>query len=728
MPPAMSDDLPDDPRAVVMSRRAVLRAAVVASGGLVVSLQLGWSGSARSQARALSFEPNAFLRIAADGAITLIAPAVEMGQGTRTAIATLLAEELDVGLEGLSVLDAPADEAHYANPAFHIQATGGSTTTLAWYLPLRKAGAAARQMLIAAAAREWRVDPASCRTNNGVVHHDPSNRAASYGELSTRAARQLPPSDPPLKDPRQFKLIGSPLKRLDTADKVSGKAVFGIDVRLPDMKFATLVSSPVFGGKVAHVDDSKALALPGVYQVVVLDDLVAVVGAHYWAAKKGLDSLEIKWSPGPNAGVQQAEVWSNLERDSAGPAVTIKSTGDTRTQLREGEVIERVYELPFLAHATMEPMNCTVQVSADHCDVWVGTQVPAKAQRGAATVLGLRPEQVVINNHLIGGGFGRRLEEDGVVKAVRIAQHVRGPVKVVWSREEDIQKALYRPIYHDRLRAKVRDGKIIAWHHRLTGSSIMSRWLPPSVQGGVDLDAADTLNPPYDIANVLTEYVRSEPPAVPTCFWRGVGPNSNVFARECFLDLIAHRYNMEPVALRRDMLAKAPRALAVVDLAVMKSGWSTPMVPASGARGGRGIALLDGFGSYLAAVAEVSVAGDGTVSVQRVVVAADVGTVINPDTVVAQIQGGVVFGLSAVLHGEITLVNGRVRQSNFHDYRVLRINEMPRVEVHLIRNDEHPGGIGEPGTVVVQPAVANAVFAATGTQLTRMPIGQAHRL
>ncbi|HEY3695051.1 xanthine dehydrogenase family protein molybdopterin-binding subunit [Phenylobacterium sp.] len=721
MPPGARDRADHAPRDGDLSRRAMLHVTVAAGGGLLLGIGLHAPTAASADEDGQAFVPNAFIRVATDGHVTIITPAIEMGQGTRTSIGAILAEELDVGMDNVTVEDAPPDQKKYGNPLFGIQMTGASSTTRAWYTPLRRAGASARAMLVTAAARGWGVDPASCRTADGVVHHDPSGRSAPYGALAGRAAGIPPPAEPALKDPKDFKLIGRSLHRLDAPDKASGKAMFGIDVMRPGMKFATLASSPTFGGKVLRVDDSAARGVPGVRQIVVLDDLVAVVGDHYWAAKQGLDSLVVEWGPGPNAKVRQADIWSALERDSTGRGVVVTQTGDAAGRLREGEVFEATYELPFLAHAAMEPMNCTLHATPGRCEIWVGTQVPGKAQGGAAAVLGLKPEQVVVNNHLIGGGFGRRLEADGVITAARIAQHVDGPVKVVWSREEDIQQALYRPVYHDRLRARVANGKLLAWHHRLTGSSILSRWLPPAVKDGIDADAVDALEPPYDVPHLLTEYVRSEPPAVPTCFWRGVGPNSNVFSRECFIDLIAHRTGVDPVAFRRGMLAKTPRVLGVLELAAAKAGWGAPAVAAAG-RTGRGVAVLAGFGSFVAAVADVAVADDGDVAVTRLVIAADVGTVISPDTVAAQAQGGAVFGLGALLHGRITVADGKVEQSNFHDYRVVRIDEMPTIEVHLLHSAEAPGGIGEPPTVVVQPAVANAIFAATGVQLTRMPI------
>ena len=505
---------------------------------------------------------------------------------------------------------------------------------------------------------------------------------------------------------------------------MTGKTVYGIDVDRPGMKVATLKASPVLGGKVARVDQTAALALPGVRQVVVLDDLVAVVGDHMWAALQGMRALVIEWSPGSNARLDQAELWQDLEKASLGPGVAAQREGDALGQLKEGSIFEASFEFPLLAHAAMEPMNCTVHVHEGTCEVWVGTQVPGFAQTAAAKVLGIEPSQVTINNHLIGGGFGRRLEVDGIAKATRIAMHVQGPVKVVWTREEDISQQRYRPLYHDRLKARVEHGKIMAWQHRVTGPSIMARWLPPAFKGGIDPDAVDgAAKPAYDFGAILVEYVRHELP-FDVAFWRGVGPNSSVCSIECFLDDIAHRTQADPVNFRRGMLEKAPRALGVLNLAVQKGDWPAPAPPSDfGPRVGRGVALLACFGSYLACIADVAVSDEGDVrSGRAMLVAADCGRVVNPDTVAAQIQGGVVFGVTAILFNQITLAKGRVEQSNFNDYRMLRIGEMPLIETYLVPSTEHPGGIGEPGTVVVQPAIANAVFAATGVRITRMPI------
>ena len=706
-----------------LSRRNVLRGGAALASGLFIGIELPLPRARADEPVPTGARFNAFIHVAGDDTVTFTLPAVEMGQGVYTSQAQCLAEELDIGLDKVIAEHAPPDQAHYGSPVFIIQATGGSTTTIAWTLPLRKAGATARAMLVQAAAAKWGVDPTGLTTENGVVTDTANGRSIRYGEVATAAAGLRPPAEVKLKDPSRFRLIGKPVHRIDTPDKAIGKAVYGIDVMRPGMKFATLMASPVIGGKIKAVDQSKALAVPGVRQVVVLDDLVAVIGDNTWAAMQGLHALAIEWAPGANAGLDQAQLWADIEKASEGAGVVAEKIGDAPARLKDGSRFEATYELPFLAHAPMEMTNCTVHVHGGACEVWVGTQVPGFAQAGAAKVLGIDPAKVTINNHLLGGAFGRRLEADGVVAAVRIAAHVDGPVKVVWSREEDIRQELYRPLYHDRLKARVENGKITAWQHRVTGFSIMARWLPPAFQGGIDIDAVDgAVKIPYAIGDRLIEYIRHES-VIPGAFWRGVGPNSSIFSIESFVDLIARKIGADPVAFRRGMLDKTPRALGVLNLVAQRAEWGTP-APASpfGARRGRGCALMNTFGSYLAAIADVAVSDEGDVRVTRVVVAADVGNVINPDILLAQIQGGVIFGLSAVLHGKITYAGGRVEQGNFNDYRILRIDEMPTIEVYIVPSTENSGGIGEPGTVIVQPAVANAVFAATGVQLTRMPI------
>ncbi len=706
-----------------LSRREFVVVLAAAGGGLLLGCRVDskrdTSGAAPSGPPA--FEPNAYVGVGTDGVVTVTVPQAEMGQGISTALAMLVAEELEIGLDRVRIEHAPGDDRLYANPVLGFQATGGSTSVRAFFKPMRHAGAAARTMLVAAAAESWGVDPGACRADKGAVIHSGSGRRVGYGEVAERAAKLPVPQEVALKDPKTFTLIGTPAKRLDVPSKVNGTAQFGIDVRLPGMKIATVAASPVLGGKVAGLDESKALAIKGVHQVVRLDEVVAVVADHMWAAKQGLAALAIRWDDGPNAKVTTADVVKELEEASRGSAVVARKEGSGAG--RAARTIEATYQVPFLAHAAMEPLSCTVHVTRDSCEVWAGSQVQGRARTTAAEVTGLPLEKVTFHNYLLGGGFGRRLEHDYVTQAVRIAKQVEGPVKIVWTREEDIQHDVYRPYYYDRISAGLDSkGKLVAWNHRIVGISILSRWAPPAFRNGLDGDAVDgSAQLLYDIPSIHVEYVRHEEPVLRTGWWRGVGVTHNSFVVETFIDELAAAAGQDPVAFRRGMLGKSPRALAVLDLAAEKAGWGTPL-PAGH---GRGVALMySGWDTYLALVAEGEVTG-GEIAVRRVVCAVDCGMMINPDTVTAQIQSGVVFGISGALWGEITLKNGRVEQSNFHDYRVLRMNEAPPIEVHLVRNLEAPGGIGEPGTAATAPALANAVFAATGKRIRRLPLHRA---
>jgi isoquinoline 1-oxidoreductase beta subunit len=665
------------------------------------------------------FAPNAFIRIDHSGKTTLVMPQAEMGQGVYTAIPMILAEELDADFARVILKHAPPNDKLYGNPIFQVQVTGNSNSIRAFWKPLRIAGAAARAMLVQAAAQQWQVDAASCSASNGKVTHAASGRTLGYGDLADAASRLAVPQNPPLKDPKDFTLIGKPLKRLDTPAKTNGNAVYGIDAMLPGMKFATIAASPVFGGKIAHVDDSAAKTIPGVQQIIVLDDLVAIVGDHMWAAKKGLDALVVTWNEGPNAQISSSDIWEDLRAASKKDGVIAKSRGDIVKGLSQGDKFEGDYELPFLAHATMEPMNCTVHVTADACEVWIGTQVQTRAQSAAAAAAGLPIDKVTLHNHLLGGGFGRRLEADMVTSAVRVAKQVDGPLKVVWTREEDIQHDVYRPVYRDTISATLSDGRIAAWKYRITGSSIMARWAPSIFQNGIDIDAVDSaVDMPYDIPNLQVEYVRAEPPAVPTGFWRGVGPNNNVFAVECFMDELARKAGKDPIEFRRGMLGNNPRLKAALDLVAEKSGWGQPLP----ARVGRGVCAQPSFASFIATVVEAEVDDQGEVHLRRVTSAVDTGIAVNPDIIMAQLQGGLIFGLTAALYGEITIDKGSVRQSNFNDYRMLRIDQVPKIEVHVIKSGEDPGGIGETGCTAGPPALRNAIYAATGVALRRLPI------
>jgi isoquinoline 1-oxidoreductase beta subunit len=702
-----------------LSRRNFLINSAVAGSGLVLSLSLPF-GQGKAGGTD-SFAPNAFIRIGTDGEIVLTMPYVEMGQGTYTSIPMLIAEELEVSLKQVRLEHAPPNEKLYANPLLGVQATGNSNAIRGAWKPLREAGATARVMLISAAAKRWGVDAGSCHAEAGEVVHAPSGRRVKYGELAADAARMPIPKDVALKRPEEFKLIGTPAKRLDASGKVNGTAIYGMDARPPGVKVATLAQSPVFGGRLKSVDEAAARAVKGVRQIVRLDDAVAVVADHMGAAKKGLEALKIEWDEGTHAGLSTQDVARELEQATLKAGAIAQNIGDADKAMANAATrVEASYQLPFLAHATMEPMNCTVHFRGGECEIWVGTQAIARVQAMAAKAAGLPVEKVMVHNHLIGGGFGRRLEADGAVRAVEIAKQVDGPVKVVWTREEDIQHDMYRPYWVDRIAGGLdKDGEPIAWNNRFAGSSVIARWLPPAFKDGLDPDTTEgAIDLVYALPNFHVEYVRVEPPGIQTAFWRSVGPSHNVFVTESFIDELAAAAGQDAVAYRRALLDHNPRAKAVLDLVAEKAGWSSPLPKGRG----RGIALQNVFGSYLAQVAEVEVAKDGSVRVHRVVCAMDCGTVINPDTVQAQIQSGVIFGVTAALYGEITLKNGRVEQANFDTYQMLRINEAPAIEVHVVKSAEPPGGMGEAGTSGIVPAIANAVFAATGKRLRKMPI------
>jgi isoquinoline 1-oxidoreductase beta subunit len=709
---------------MLLSRREFLSVSAAVGGGLLVSFAVGPSirDAAAQSTGGAAFSPNAFIRIGSDGQIVFTMPYVEMGQGTYTSIPMLIAEELEVDLKSVRVEHAPPNEKLYGNPLLGgIQATGNSNAVRASWQPLRQAGATARTMLVSAAAKRWNVDAASCRAQSGEVRHAPTGRRFKYAELAGDAAGLPIPESVALKRPEAFKLIGTPAKRLDTPAKVNGTAVYGIDARPPGVKAATLAQSPVFGGRVKSVDDAKAKAVKGVRQIVRLDDAVAVVADHMGAAKKGLAALVIEWDHGPHARLDTRQIVGALEQATLKAGAVAQNVGNTDGAMAGALTkVEATYQVPFLAHATMEPMNCTVHVRKDGCEVWVGSQVMARAQEAAAKTAGLPLDKVVVHNHLLGGGFGRRLEVDGVVRAVEIAKRVDGPVKVVWTREEDIQHDMYRPYFFDRISGGLdAKGMPLAWNHRFAGSSVIARWVPPGFNNGLDSDTTEgAIDLVYGLPNMHVEYVRVEPPGIPTAFWRSVGPSHNVFVVESFIDELAAAAKQDAVAYRRALLDKSPRAKAVLELAAEKAGWGKPL-----AKGvGRGVSVQHVFATYLAQVAEVEVSKEGAVRVRRVVCAVDCGTAVNPNTIRAQIQSGVIFGLTAALGGEITLKGGRVEQSNFHDYPVLRMNEMPAIEVHIVKSSEAPGGMGETGTSAIAPAVTNAIFAATGKRIRKLPV------
>jgi len=703
-----------------VTRRAFLETAGAAGAGLVISFYLP-SGLRFRSPTAGPFAPNAWLRIGEDESVLVIVDRSEMGQGVTTALPMLLAEELEADWSRIRIEFAPADKA-YTNPMFGMQGTGGSTSVRAAYTPLRKAGAAARELLVAAAAQTWGVEKAECGAERGAVVHARSKRRLTYGKLVTKAATLGAPPDVPLKDPKDWKILGTRVRRLDTPPKVDGSAQFGIDVKVPGMLVAVVARSPVFGGKVTSFDAAKTKAVPGVRQVVQISSGVAVVADGYWPAKKGRDALAVTWDEGPTASVSSATIAQLFGQRAEQAGAVARHAGDPDGTLGSAPAkVDAVYNLPFLAHATMEPMNCTAHVRADGVDIWAPTQFQTGAQGFGAKIGGVTPDKVKVHTTYLGGGFGRRFELDFIQEALETSKAVGAPVKVIWSREDDIRNAQYRPANHHRMRAGLdANGQPVAWTHRIVAPSIMARVFPDTVKNGLDEEAVEGgVGMPYAIPNVHVDYLLTDT-GIPVGFWRSVNNSYNAFAVESFIDEVAHAAKKDPYEYRRDLLGKAPRHLGALNLAASKAGWGT--APPAGRA--RGIAVYKSFESYVAEVAEVSVASDGAVKVHRVVCAVDCGPVVNPSIVEAQMESAIVYGLTAALYGEIAIEGGRVKQSNFHDYQMLRLAEMPKVEVYIVPSTDAQGGVGEPGTPPIAPAVANAIFAATGKRIRKLPIGK----
>jgi isoquinoline 1-oxidoreductase beta subunit len=699
------------------SRREFLKTTAAASGaGLVLGIALPEAHAQSAGTPAAAAMPNAWVRIGRDNSVTILSARSEMGQGVYTALPTLVAEELEVDLATIKVEIAPPGEP-YVNAMLGGQITGGSTSVPEAFDKLRIAGAQARTMLVAAAAGRWGVEASACRAQDGTVH-GPGGRHASYGELAEAASRLPVPQDVKLKAHKDSRYVGKPHNRLDTPGKTNGSAEFGIDVKLPGMLYASLAQCPVIGGKVASLDAAKARSMPGVKHVVQVTDGVAVVADSWWQARVARDALDIRWDEGASASLSSEGIARALKAAAARPGAVFKKQGDADAGMKAGaKTLEAAYELPFLAHAPMEPMNFTADVRKDSCLVCGPTQFQQMAAGVAAQVTGLKPEQITVRTTFLGGGFGRRIDVDFIVQAVEISKAAGAPVKLLWTREDDMTHDFYRPTSYHQLQASLdAQGRPLALKYHMTSPSVTSRLFPPVVKDGIDPFMTEAAAVPYDIPNQLADVVIHDT-GVRVGYWRSVSHALNAFANESFMDELALAAGKDPYEFRLSLLDKQPRLKHVLELAARNAGWGQRL-PAGRFRG---IALMEGYGTSMAQVAEVSVQGE-TVRVHRVVVAADLGRMVNPNIVKQQIEGSIVYGLSAVLHGEITLEGGRVQQTNFHDYPVLRMSESPAIEMHLVDSDEKPGGIGEPGTALIGPTVANAVFAATGKRLRRLPL------
>lgn len=712
-----------------LERRDFLKISVAASGGLLIGFRfpgISTVASAQSSSEqhpsATTFMPNAFVRIGTDERITVIVNHSEMGQGVYTSLPMLLADELDADWTKVGFEAAPVDP-KYNHPAFGMQMTGGSSSVYSGLQQFREGGAAARAMLIAAAAQQWNVDASTCLTESGAVFNQKGQKL-TYGHLATAAAKLPPPEHVQLKDPKTFKLIGKPIKRLDTPEKLNGEAVFGIDVKLPGMLTAVITRPPIFGATMKSFDDSRARSMPGVKKIVAIPAGVAVIADTFWQAKTARDALRVEWDEGSMQNFNTSEMMHQFRERAKSPGTSVRNDGDATAALASAaKKIEAVYEVPYLSHLMMEPLNCAVDLRADSCEVWTGSQFQTIDRANAAKIAGLPPEKVQLHTTFLGGGFGRRAnpQSDFVVEAVHVAKAAGVPVKVIWTREEDMAGGWYRPAFLHAIEGGIdASGNAVSWRSLLVGQSIMAGtpfaavmmkgkdYDPASVEGVDDL--------PYEIPNLAVESHQAEI-KVPVQWLRSVGHSHTAFATECFVDELAGLAQKDPYQFRRALLQKHPRHLGVLDLAAQKAGWGKPLPKGMG----RGIAVHFAFESYSAHVAEVSVE-DGKVRVHRMVCAIDCGQYVNPGIIAAQTEGGAIFGASAALFQELTFENGRLQQTNFNTFPVMRMNECPQIETHIVDNHEKSGGIGEPGVPCAAPAIANAIFAATGKRIRKLPI------
>jgi len=698
------------------SRRAFLKSGAAVGGSLVIGVTLP---DAMAKMSVTTSMPNAWIRIGSDNSVTILCARSEMGQGVVMAMPTLVAEELEVDLHRIKVDFAPPGEV-YINSMLGGQLTGGSTSVRDGWEKLRIAGAQARSMLVQAAADKWGVDPSKCRAQNGVVS-GPGGKKASYGQLAEAASKLTPPKEVKLKPASEFRYVGKPLKRLDTADKIRGKAEYGIDTRLPGMLYASLAQCPVIGGKVVSFDAEQAKSMPGVKHVVQVTDGVAVVADSWYRARKARDTLKIQWDEGPNKALSTESVFAGLAEAMSKPEAQIRKQGDVDAAMKTAaKTLEATYEMPFLSHSPMEPMNFTADVRKDSALLIGAIQFQQAALGISAAITGLKPEQITVRTTFLGGGFGRRIDLDYMAQAVEISKAIGAPVKLVWTREDDMTHDFYRPASLHKLAGGLDgSGKPVALSLKMSSPSVTARLFPPVVKDGVDPFMAEAILSPYDIANQSVGTVIHDT-GLRVGYLRSVSHALNIFANESFIDEMAHAAGKDPYEFRLALLEKQPRHKRVLEVAAREAGWGKPLPKGQA----RGIAVMEGYDTYMAQVAEVSVE-NGQIKVHRVVVAADLGPMVNPNIVRQQLEGNIVFGLTALKYGNITLKDGRVQQTNFDKYQMVRMPESPKIETHLVPSGDKPGGIGEPGMAVLGPAVANAVFALTGTRLRKMPLSLA---
>ena len=716
------------------SRRRLLQGAAGLTLAMYLPVASATTKAAAAKGAAVApFAPNAFLRIGEDNTVTVISKHLEMGQGSYTGLATIVAEELDAAWSQVRVEGAPADAKRYNNVNWGpVQGTGGSTAIANSWQQLREAGATARAMLVAAAAAQWKVPPAELSVSDGEVLHRASGRKASFGQLATAAAQQPVPASVQLKDPKDFKFIGKHVPRKDSVAKTDGTAKFTQDVFLPGMLTAVVAHPPRFGATVKSFDASKARAVKGVVDVVRIPSGVAVLARDTWSAKKGRDALTVEWDESRAFKLGSEQIQQQYRELARSPGAVARREGDAEQALSSAaRTLEAAYDFPYLAHAAMEPLNCVIRLDRDGCEVWNGEQFQTIDQAMVAQVLGLKPEQVTLHMLYAGGSFGRRASKDAdyLIEAAHIVKAINGraPVKLVWLREDDMRAGYYRPAFHHRLTAGLDgSGRLVGWRHRLVGQSIMAGGPMEQmmVKDGIDAVSVEgAANLPYAIPHMLVDLHTPRDIGVPVLWWRSVGSTHTAFSTECFIDELAQAAGKDPVAWRLEMLAQHPRHAGVLRLATEKAGWGTPLRAGQpGERRGRGVAVHESFNTFVAQVAEVTVKDDGSYRVDRVVCAVDCGVAVNPDVIRAQVEGSVGFALSTVLHSAITLKEGQVQQSNFHDYPVARIHEMPRVDVHIVPSAANPTGIGEPAVPPLAPAVANALAAATGKRARQLPI------